>query len=497
MALNELEQLKLERLRREKTRRSQQQPQDVSASPSPDSPNIERQNIIGQVFNVPGATSRAAIQQQPALAAAGPFAGIVGLSGIGGQEAQQAAARGATQPSQVPTFQEQAIGGAQKAVVGQLSKLSPEFLGSSPGKILSFMSAAGAGAIPSAAGLVADIASSPIDVLLSLVTGGIKPGAPKTVSSVVDKSFLSSIKPLVKGKKTIGRLKKVREEARSSVESIVSNKQNLKFIDDAGDIKKGALPETLDEFSQAIDQTKKSIFLKYDAIKTQAGEKGSRISLKPVAEEILEAVSRPQISDVSPTVQNYGIELAARLDKRSSYSLTEAQDVLEALNANLKGFFINPTPDAAHKAIIDRAVANNIRKSLVQVVEKETGPGFSILKKQYGALNAIEEDVTKKALFESKKNLAGLGNLFDIFSAGDIVSGITMSNPTQVAKGGFQLAARKVLQKINNPNRIITNMFKRVDKIKNIDPVKRLIQNMLLRQAPKTAVGSTRVLQDQ
>jgi len=110
---------------------------------------MQDQNILGRILNVPGATSRAAIQSNPTLAIGGPLAGLLGLSGVGGPEAQQAASRGAMNPDSIPRFQTKAIDASQKMTDVGTNVIS--------------------GMIPSAAGLAADIATDPSSMLLSTV----------------------------------------------------------------------------------------------------------------------------------------------------------------------------------------------------------------------------------------------------------------------------------------------------------------------------------------
>ncbi len=431
---------------------------------------IEKQNIIGQTFNVPGATSRAAIQSNSAMAAAGPLAGILALSGVGGQKTQQAASKGASNPSDVKSFQNQALDSYYKKVGNGLLQTIGGF-GISAG------------------GLVADMATDPTSVLMSIIPGLI-PGKVSTTASVIDKPFLKAVAPGTRGVKKYSDIEKIKNNARSAVESIVDNKNNLELSDISGNVSKGKLPENLDEFSQSILQTKKQIFNQYDAMLKNAGEEGATVPLRPIADEILTAVSHPHIEDLSPTVQNYGLQLADRLQKRGTYTLTEAQDTIEALNNKLKTYFSNPTPEGLHQAVIDRAVVNNLRKSLVDTVESKVGEGYDVLRRQYGKLNAIEESVSKAALKNSGSNSSGLTKMFDTFSSGDIVNGILSMNPAMVAKGGFQVAARKAFSALNNPNNIIKNMFSNVDRIKNIDPQKRQILNVLSKLVPSSTISS-------
>lgn len=431
---------------------------------------IERQTL-GAVTNVPGATARAAIQSNPSLAAAGPLAGLLALSGAGGKQAQQAAGQGAARPDDVPTFQNQALDSYYKTV------------GNGP-----LQTAGGFGV--SAVGLAADIATDPTNVLLSLIAG-LKTPKIQPTSEVIDKQFLKAVNPGTRGMDKYAKVQNLKDRARSAVESIVDNKKNLNLSDSGGNVAPGKLPETLDEFSQAISQTKKTVFNKYDAMLKDAGEQGATVPLRPIADEILTAVSHPQIEDLSPTVQNYGIELANRLQKRGTYTLTEAQDAIEGLNNKLKSYFNNPTPEALHQAVIDRAVVNHLRNALVKSVEGKTGKGYDILRRQYGALNTVEDSVTKAAVKNAGHASTGIGRMFDALSSGDIVNGILTLNPGLVTKGVFQVGVRKVFAGLNNPNKVVGTMFKNVDRIKNIDPQKRAMQQLLKNITVPTALAST------
>ena len=460
----------------EKRRKSSEEAVNTAQeSPMQDNnPQIQRQNILGQLLNVPAATSRAAIQANPALSIAGPLAGLVGLSGLGGKEAKQAAGLGAARPDQVKTFQNLALESASP----KTTSVGANFVGGIPASV---------------GGLAADMAVDPAGMLMNLIPA-LMPGKVSATSSAIDKPFMKAVKVGTRGIKRSGDIEKIKINARSAVESIVDNKNNLKLSDINGLISEGKLPESLDEFSQAISQTKKQIFNNYDAALKTAGKSGVTVPLRPIADEIVNAVADVHIEDLSPTVQNYGMQLAQRLEKRGSYTLTEAQDTIEALNNKLKTYFLNPTPEGLHQAVIDRAVVNNLRNSLVKAVESKTGPGYDILRRQYGNLNAIEENVTKSAIRNSGVKGGSLERIFDTFSSGDIVNGIISMNPALVAKGGFQVAARKVFSSINNPNNIIKNMFSNVDRIKNIDPAKRLLMHNLSKIAPSVTMNSANAL---
>lgn len=131
---------------------------------------MQNQNILGRILNVPGATSRAAIQSNPALAVGGPLAGLLALSGIGGHTAQQAASRGAMNPDSVPKFQNQAIDASQKMNDAGTNVI--------------------AGMLPSAVGLAADVVTDPTSILASII--GKAPGI-KELGNTIANSKLGKV----------------------------------------------------------------------------------------------------------------------------------------------------------------------------------------------------------------------------------------------------------------------------------------------------------------
>lgn len=444
-------------------------------------PQIEHQNIIGQTFNVPGATARSAIRENPILAASGPLAGLLALAGVGGNQAQRAAGQGAANPSKVQTFQDQAISVGQNSMGGPSQSVAVNFM---------------KGLVPSTVGLAADMATDPTNVLMSILPF-LKTSKIKPIAEVVDKPFMKAVNPSTRGIKNKRGIDNLQNSARSAVESIVDNKKNLKYTDELGGVVEGKLPDNLDEFSQAISQTKKGIFNKYDTMLKEAGKKGATVPLRPIADDILNAVASRQIEDLSPTVQNYGLKLADSLQKRGTYTLTEAQDAIEGLNHRLKSYFSNPTPEALHQAVIDRAVVNNLKNSLVKAIENEGGANYSILRKQYGHLSAVEDSVTKAALRHIKSNGGIVGKMFDALSSADIISGMLTLNPRSVLRGGIQYGFRKAHANITNPNNTIRNMFSNVDKVKNIDPQRRALKSLLNKVSISSAVSSTQNARNQ
>ncbi len=103
------------------------------------------------------------------------------------------------------------------------------------------------------------------------------------------------------------------------------------------------------------------------------------------------------------------------------------------------------------------------REQLGKTIENATGENYVALKKQYGALSAIEKDVSKRATMIAKQQGGGLADYAQVFSGGDMVHGILSLNPALFAKGAAQSALTKFFQYMKSPDRAIQNMFKAVD----------------------------------
>lgn len=430
-------------------------------------PKVGEQTIMGDIFNRPGASAREAIRENPALVLTGPLAGLVASTGVAGKEAKQAASRGANIPDQSESFQDQFIKGAQESFGGPSKSVAVNFLKGLPA---------------SAAGLATDIATNPADALLNVLSFGAagiakgKQGLNATANAIkkskplakrVDKPITKAIRPSVAGRKSANRIRSLKQDARLAVDTIVENKQNLSFVDDSGQAVSGRLPQNLDEFSQAVSQTKKDVFDTYSALKTKAGGELRIIDLDSIADEIAKGVDNVVAKDLTPETFKYAENLANTLKDRGFFSIDEAQEAVQVLNNRLKAFYRNPNPNDASKRVVDAAFANNLRKRLNRIIGEETGKNFGALKQRYGALAAIENDVNRRLIVDARRNARGLIDFTDIFSAGQIAEGIATNNPSSLIRGGVGLTVKNIISKANDPNRAIRKMFDSVDDFKS------------------------------
>lgn len=309
------------------------------------------------------------------------------------------------------------------------------------------------------------------DELVEAVTKPVLEGmAQRQISkleSAIEEGIEKGIKPSLTGKKkTITGLNKWKDDARTAVNSIIGRKDALKLADEFGEVVSGS-PQTLKQFADAIEQTKASIFKEYDSLAIAAGGSGKTIKLSNVTDELKTIVENKVLNVERPDIVAYA---KARIDayKGVTYAPAEAQEAIKVLNQSLDSFYRNPSFDTASKAYVDSLIANRMRSSLDELVSSLTGSQYQSLKNEYAALKSIEKDVVHRALVDARKNTKGLLDFTDVFSGGEVVSGLLSMNPAMVAKGVAQKGIKDYLKFQNNPNTQIKRVFEKAESVKGL-----------------------------
>lgn len=315
------------------------------------------------------------------------------------------------------------------------------------------------------------VTGSPVAMGFATHQVGELPGAMAATKSAaaenfIDRSYTRAVKPTVAGKGAASQLERYREQARGAISSIVSNKANLRFEDPGGAVTTGELPKSLEQFGDAIEQTKQEIFKKYDAMAQQAGQAGAAVPLNPAAGELRKIASDQVVQDLHPEVANYANGLADALDARGSYTTTDAQRAVQNLNTSLKAFYKNPTYETASRASIDSLLANKLRAGLDAAIEGAVAPGYQDLKSEYGALKTIESDVVKRAQVEGRKEAGGgiLGRIADVASAEEVMRGIFTLNPAAIARGAGLKGWAEYVKYLRDPNRAVSRIFEAAEQ---------------------------------
>jgi polyhydroxyalkanoate synthesis regulator phasin len=266
------------------------------------------------------------------------------------------------------------------------------------------------------------------------------------------------------------------------------------LIDQAGQAVTNRLPQSLDEFQQAVDQTKQEIFKRYDDLAQRAGKR-TEVSLSPTIDALRGLANSSVIKDLSPSVANHANALADRLSERGSYTTKEAQDAIQHLNQSLRGYYNQaPTREVVGSAGIDALIANNLREDLDRTISAATGEDYQALKNQYGALRKLEKDVVHRAIVTGRQELGGglMGRLSDVVSAEEVIRGVMHLEPTAIATGAGLRAWRGFVRYLRDPNRAVRRIFDAADKLQNLrsDPARQEIAAGLQRVAPVAGAAS-------
>lgn len=285
------------------------------------------------------------------------------------------------------------------------------------------------------------------------------------IQASILENYAKGVKPTIAGKTSLVKDAAYKAHVIDAVKTIKENAPNLTFTDDVGEAISGQTPKTLQQLAESVDQTKKSIFTKYDSLAKEAGDSGVEVDMAPISNELDQVIGNKALSITNPGAIKYAEGLKERLSAVGKLDAKTAQDVIQNYNKSLEAFYKNPSYETASQAAIDALIANKIRGSLDEGITGLTGKQYGILKKQYGALKNIENDVVKAALRDARKNTKGLIDYTDIFSGGQVVNGLLSLNPGQIASGVTQKAISALYKHLNNPNRAIQAMFSKAEAL--------------------------------
>jgi hypothetical protein len=281
---------------------------------------------------------------------------------------------------------------------------------------------------------------------------------PGAVDSYITRRYRSVVKPPPGTAKAESGLAQQDQRILTTVDQIIGNRAGLKLTDAAP----GQLPRSLRQFSEAIDQTKKSLFQKYDAMAQQSGDVGVQVDLAPVISELRSIGTRPEVVDLHPELIPQAEQLARNFEARGFYTPSAAQDAIENLNRTLQAFYKNPTEQTVGRANLLAPVARTLRSQLDAAIESAQGPGYQALRSQYGALTSVEKDVARSVQREANKIPGGLAGTFaDMAASEEAIRGVLTLNPAALARAGGIRAAKAAVKYVNDPNRAIERMFVR------------------------------------
>jgi hypothetical protein len=222
----------------------------------------------------------------------------------------------------------------------------------------------------------------------------------------------------------------------------------------------------IEAFSQAVKDTKIKLHQQYSQMAVDAGEKGALVDLQPVIDD-MKAVY------VNANVQRAGGGMPEMLEKKIAewdklpkmVDPVEAEELIAMLNQQAKPYWKDPTSHTTAAGL--ERIAQQTRKQAFDAINSYEGPGYSDLRKRYGAQLALEKEVADRATVAGRRAEFGFFDLANIPVAAEFVTALS-GNPASIAKAGGMWGVKKIMQKMNDPETIVRKMFKDVETLNAI-----------------------------
>lgn len=319
---------------------------------------------------------------------------------------------------------------------------------------------AGSVALQTGLGAAAGLATAPIGGALPLVGSGVRrlvEPLESRVSGVIREAIDKGIKPYFGGNKTPELAKKYYKAAEDAFRTIKEYKPEI-MVEEEG-VKMVKNPENRREMFEALAESKKKIYNEYHDISVKAGEGGAKYNPDNVIQKI-DSISTDK--KYNPKIRAYAEGLKAEIEELAG----EAPDVIEAriqdLNNSLSGYYDGRVSKA--QAQVDASVASVLRKDLDELIEKTTGAEYQAVKNKYASLKTIEKDLARQVNLEARRNPKGLLDFTDIFTGGELLTGILTANPGLIVRGAAARGIKEYIKALNDPNRYIKKVFEVLDE---------------------------------
>ena len=291
-----------------------------------------------------------------------------------------------------------------------------------------------------------------------------------------------SIKPTVKWKMNQADYNKFIDDTLDIVDLMDKNKWILQYTDDAWNAVKWQMPTNMRETSEALWNLKKVLYDQYNEIAKQAGDAGARVNmnkafqqLDDLSKDISQNIANPQTKNI---IDTYKDALLQYTDDAGTIAIEDAQKLTQDFNKQLTAFFKNPNMNDVSKnsivAQLNKWTKDAINDSIDDVLDNSIKNGSSAssqytqLKSFYGKIKTIEDEISKRALVEARKNAKGLSStILDSLSWWELTSAVLSLDPVKAGKAWVMNLISRYYNYVNNPNTQLNNLFKLVERTNN------------------------------
>lgn len=285
----------------------------------------------------------------------------------------------------------------------------------------------------------------------------------KLRSELVD-LFSRWVKPSSAWVKSTAAQEKIYDDAMDAVETIIWNKNNLRYVTQDWEEIYWKLPTNTREFAQALEQSKRDVYNQYNAITNWAWER-IEISTDWLIDELLKLKN-----DKAAMLWNEWLENAIDswlnwLKEVKSLTPAQVQRKMQEINKKLEAFYKNPNPNDVSWNSVDALVKNWLSKEMDDAIESAlwSSAQYEELKRAYASLKTIEKDVNHRAIVSWRQSPNSLvDSIADISSAENIIDMLT--NPTAWLKVLWKQALKKYIKSSNSSDNMVKKLFEKAEK---------------------------------
>lgn len=291
-----------------------------------------------------------------------------------------------------------------------------------------------------------------------------------------------SIKPTVKGKMSQSDYNKYIDDTLDVVDFMDKNKSVLQYTDDAWEAVAWKLPTNMRETSETLGNLKKTLYDAYNNIAVKAWEKWARVNmnkafsqLDDLERDVSQNIANPQTKTI---IDNFKKALLEYTDDAGTISIEDAQKLTQDFNKQLTAFFKNPNMNDVSKnsivAQLNKWTKEAINDSIDDVLDESIANWGNMsqyyrdLKWMYGKIKTIEDEVSKRALVEARKNAKWLSQtVIDSLAWWEFTDAILTANVGKLWKSAIMKAIWRYYKYVNDPNVQLNNLFKLVQEVNN------------------------------
>lgn len=216
------------------------------------------------------------------------------------------------------------------------------------------------------------------------------------------------------------------------------------------------MKDTLD----GLIKSKGTVFKLFDDSARNAGEQGISIETKPLEKSLESYMKGITTAPKKARAQRLLAEMRSNFPEGKA-TPSQMQAYIQLLNEELGGV----SGGAERGAVgVVADFTKKARESMDDAIAK-TGNKYQAFRDEYAALKAVEDGLVRAYQKVMRRKGSGLTDYADMIANAEMLSGIISANPALMAKSAVMRLGSKFIKNINDPERLLREAFKGIDKI--------------------------------